>query len=86
MMFLKSPDSLTHSVFATLAISGFMKSPVAVVEIFMPRDGQTGGRSDRDFTRLSLQNLKAYKCHVLIAPLQTVFHVMNSIAFRSLFI
>jgi len=26
-----------------------MKRRVAVVEIFMPSDGQTGGRSDGDF-------------------------------------
>jgi hypothetical protein len=52
-----------------------MKIHVAVVEIFMPKDGQIGGRSDGDFTLFSFQNLKAYKCNVLIVPLQTVFHV-----------
>ena len=62
-------------VFAALPISGFMKIHVAVVEIFMPKDGQMGGRSDGDFTLFSFQNLKAYKCNVLIVPLQTVFHV-----------
>jgi len=34
----------------------------------MPRDGQTGGRSDGDFSPVSLQNLKAYKYNVLIVP------------------
>jgi hypothetical protein len=58
-------------VFATLPMSGFMKSRMTFVEIFMPRDGQTGGRSDGDLSQASLQNLKAYKCNVLIVPLHS---------------